>query len=445
MVPPTPTPPSPPPLDPNDAHTPARNDTRPGDDDASHAAYLGERHKRDRSRAPSRRLRIAIAHDWLVGMRGGELVLDRIAAIIAQDHIPADLWVLFHKPRATTPALERFDVRASRLNAIPGGRGPLRRWLLPLYPSAIEAMGDRLARAHAEQPIDLVISTSSGLIKGLAAPEGVPHLCYCHTPARYIWTRQDSYTTGGGAGAALRKLGFDVFTDKLRAWDRKTVANVSMLLANSTHTAREIERCWGRSSTVVHPPVRTGLFTIDPSTEREDYWLVVTALEPYKRTELAIDAAQLAGKRLLIAGTGSQAKRLRAHAKAGAKRLERAGMTGRASLVQFLGRVTTEQLTDLYRRASVLLFPQVEDFGIVAVEAQACGCPVVARREGGALDTVLEGRTGAFFDRPEPKAVIDAVQRVPQRVARQCRANAERFGEVTFDRAIERAIASIQR
>ena len=413
------------------------------DPDAERAAYLAERSKE--TIRPKPRLRVALAHDWLVGMRGGEQVLDRIAAAVLADHVPANLSVLFHRPGRYSNSLDRFEVRASALNAIPGAKGPLRRWLLPLYPGAVDALSEKLARDHAQQPIDLLISTSSGLIKGLAAPEGVPHLCYCHAPARYLWSMQDSYTAGKGAGAALRKLGFGVFTQKLRAWDRKTVANVSTLLANSRHTAREIERCWGRGSTVVHPPVRTGYFVHDPSVPREDFWLVVSALEPYKRTELAIDAALLAGRRLLIAGTGTQAARLKKHAKSEGKRLERAGKPGRKNLVEFLGRVGDEQLKQLYQRASVLLFPQVEDFGIVAVEAQACGCPVVARRAGGALDTVLEGRTGAFFDQPTAKAVIEAVDRVPKGVAKQCRANAERFSETAFDRAIEKAIAATVR
>ncbi|MEM7756128.1 MAG: glycosyltransferase [Planctomycetota bacterium] len=424
-----------------DPQTPSAERSPSAGPDPDQATYLGERTKRATA-GSDRRLRVALAHDWLVGMRGGEFVLDRIAQIVAKHHIPASLSVLFSKKGVTSTALSRFDLRSSGLDNYPGG---LRRWLLPAYPGAVENLSDKLAREHAQQPIDLLISTSSGLIKGLAAPEGVPHLCYCHSPARYLWSRQDDYTDGGGIGASLRKAGFGMFTDKLRKWDRETVVNVSTLLANSRHTAREIERCWARGSTVVHPPVRTSYFTRDKATKREDFWLVVTALEPYKRTELAIDAAMIAGKRLLIVGTGSQAGRLKKYAKSAAKRLAKAGKPGRAHLVEFLGRVGDENLRQLYRRARVLIFPQIEDFGIVAVEAQACGCPVVARREGGALDTVLEGRTGAFFDVAEPAAVAEAVKRVPKGIGRQCRQNAERFAETVFDRAIEHAIASTVR
>lgn len=439
MVDQSPKPPSPPPLGPAPAEkaraTPHRDETDP--------AYLADRKRENRKSTTGRRLRIALAHDWLVGMRGGEFVLDRIAAYVRARHTPTTLRVLFHKKRHYTRDLDGLEVHASAINAIPGASGPLRRWLLPLYPSAVDALTERLAREHADQPIDLLISTSSGLIKGIASPEGVPHLCYCHTPARYLWSRQDSYTEGRGPKALLRKLGFGLFTNRLRAWDRKTVANVTHFLANSRFTAREIERCWGRASVVVHPPVRTGFFTPDPGVKREDYWLVVSAMEPYKRVELAIDAAQHAGKRLLIAGSGSQLREIKAYAKKNARRLAKAGKPGRENLVEFLGRVGDEQLRDLYRRAGVLIFPQVEDFGIIAVEAQACGCPVVARRAGGALDTVLEGRTGAFFDEPAPSAIIDAVKRVPPRIASQCRTNAERFSEPAFDAAIDKAIRAL--
>lgn len=437
MVDPTPQPPPPPPLE------PARARAAPSEDTGADPAYLAERKREDRKAPAGKRLRIALAHDWLVGMRGGEFVLDRIAAYVRARHTPATLRVLFHKKRHYTRDLDGLEVEAAAINAIPGARGPLRRWLLPLYPGAVEALSERLARENAGQPIDLLISTSSGLIKGIAAPEGVPHLCYCHAPARYLWSRQDSYTEGRGPKALLRKLGFGLFTSRLRAWDRKTVANVTHFLANSRFTAREIERCWGRSAVVVHPPVRTAFFTPDPGVKREDYWLVVSAMEPYKRVELAIEAAQHAGKRLLIAGSGSQFAEMKAHAKKNARRLAKAGKPGRENLVEFLGRVGDEQLRDLYRRAGVLIFPQIEDFGIIAVEAQACGCPVVARRAGGALDTVLEGRTGAFFDQPTPSAIIDATKRVPPRIGAQCRVNAERFSEPAFDAAIDKAVRAL--
>ncbi len=298
-------------------------------------------------------------------------------------------------------------------------------------------------------------------------------MCYCRAPARCLWSRGDAYAGG------MRGVGLRVFGGMLRRWDQGTAANVTEFLANSTHTAREIARCYGREARVVFPPVRLGYFTplemptggsrspdlsesasegpglgrtdqasltpvqsdwamasvvqSDPDLRprassgpasvavmKDGHWLAVGALESYKRFDLAIGAAREAGARLVIVGTGSDEKRLRAMAGEG---------------VEFLGRVGDERLRELYRSARLLLFPQVEDFGIVAVEAQACGCPVVARRAGGALDTVIDGVTGAMFEGATVQVVLEAVGRVPARTAettRACRVSAERFGEGVF-------------
>lgn len=385
--------------------------------------------------------RVALAHDWLVGRRGGEAVLEHIARIVRQHYTHAGIYTLFKKGKGLGGAIDTFDCYTSMLNLLPGSA---RRWLLPLYPVAVDSLSDRLARHHAASPVDLLVSTSSGLIKGMRAPEGARHLCYCHSPARYLWSVQEEYTRGGGG--ALRKAGFALFGERLKAWDRKTVTNVDGFIANSRHTAREIERCFSREAEVIHPPVRTNLFTPDPGVKREDFWLVAGALEPYKRTDLAIEAAMGAGRRLIIAGTGSQLGALKSHAKKEARRLARMGLgTKRHTLVEFLGRVDDSTLIGLFRRARCLLFPQIEDFGIVAVEAQACGCPVVARRAGGALDSVLEGRTGCFFSEATGQSLREAAERVPEGVDEQCRAHAEKFSETAFDRRMHAAIERMLR
>jgi len=416
-------PPVPPPSDPGEAS--------PGFTPAPLRGVLSSERKAGASRG-NRSVRVALAHDWVVGRRGGEAVLERIAAILKNEMTPAGLYTLFHKSGTTIgPATDSLEVTASSLSALPMSKA-FRRWLLPAYPYAVGSLSRKLARDHAITPIRLLVSTSSGLVKGLAAP-GVPHLCYCHAPARYLWSVQDEYTRGG-LGGSLRKLGFAAFTKSLRAWDRRTATNVTAFVANSRHTAKEIERVFDREAAVIHPPVRTELFTPDPDVPREDFWLVVSALEPYKRVDLAIDAAMIASKRLMIAGTGSQLGALKAHAKKEARRLAKAGYGKRRdSLITFMGRVSDQQLVGLYRRAALFIFPQVEDFGITAVEAQACGCPVLARRAGGALDTVLEGRTGVLFTNPEPEAIRKAAKRVPEGVADQCRRHAERFSEAAFD------------
>ncbi len=409
-------------------------DHAPTSPDANHAFKM-DRKASDIAR--SRRARIALAHDWLVAMRGGELVLDRIARIVRSDHVPANLYTLFNSRIKLTEAIDAFPRVASRLNKLPMS-GKLRRWMLGMYPSGIESLRQRLDRDHEHEPIDLLISTSSCAIKALAAPPGVPHVCYCHTPARYLWSQQDEYAQGKGLVAALRRRGLKSKGDALREWDVKTVRTVDVFLANSRHTRELIQDAYQREARVVYPPVRTEFFT--PANEpRQDFWLAVSALEPYKRIDLAIEAALIGRQRLMVVGEGSQAKALRKHAARVSRQLKKAqGATGS---VEFLGRVPDEQLRTLYQRARLLVFPQVEDLGIVALEAQACGCPVVARRAGGALETVLEGRTGSFFDEPNAQALLDATKSCPAHAEANCRAQAQRFSEQVFDDAIRAEIA----
>lgn len=387
--------------------------------------------------------RIALAHDWLCGFRGGEAVLDRLARLVAREFPrpptapPPRLYIMTDDGRPMNAAIDALPKTRSFLSRIPGGDTRLRRWLLPLYPRAVDGLSRQLAADHAREPIDLLISTSSAAIKGLRAPAGVPHLCYCHSPARYIWSQSAQYAGG------LRGVGLRLARERFKAWDRATAANVTQFVANSTHTAREIARCYQREAVVIHPPVRTEFFTPDPATPREDFWLCIGALEPYKRFDLAIDAAAIAGARLVIAGAGSHERALRARA-------AHTASTSRRANIEFAGRVSDAQLRDLYRRAAVLLFPQIEDFGIVAVEAQACGLPVVAAATGGAggaLDSVIHQQTGELIDDVSPANLAAAAQRAsaamladPGTLARNCRANAERFSESAFD---ERMLAAI--
>jgi glycosyltransferase involved in cell wall biosynthesis len=385
-------------------------------------------------------------------MRGGERVLEAIARTLAPEHEIAALYTMFDDGRPLSPHLDPIPKRIAWLGRMPGANRA-RRWLLPLYPAAVASLSRRLAADHARAPIDLLISSSSAAIKGLRPPHGVPHLCYCHTPARYLWSQGDLYR-GGLRGAGLRALGA-----KVRRWDKRTAGHVTSFLANSTHTQKEIQRCYERESDVLFPPARTGFFTPSdipwtgqpPSWLRETgvaiggpFWLAVGALEPYKCFDDAIAAARLAQVPLVIVGAGSEERRLRRTA---------------VGSVAFLGRVSDERLRDLYRAAKLLIFPQTEDFGIVPVEAQACGCPVLARGAGGALDTVIDGQTGAHFswyawdpywdagvDEPNDQPLWDAIGRVPERTqatTAACRANAERFGESAFAAGIRDAVARI--
>ena len=359
--------------------------------------------------------RVALAHDWLVGMRGGEFVLDRLARQFG----PTELYTLVSNGRPLTEAISACRVITSPLQRLPGASGRLRRQYLPLMPWAV----GRLKVA----PCDLLISTSSAVMKSIRPPKGTPHLCYCHSPARYIWAQTQEYATG--SGGRWRGIGLGLIGPVFRRWDRATADRVTMFLANSQHTAERIQRYFGREAQVVYPPVRTDWFTPDPGVQREDWLLVVSALEPYKRTELVVRAASHAGLKLKVAGDGSQQKAL-----AGA-----AGPT-----VEMLGRVDDQTLRDLYRRAKALVFPQVEDFGLIPVEAQATGCPVIAFAGGGALETVTP-QTGIFFSQHTVEALVEAVAALDE--ARidpvQCRRNAERFNEQAFDEAISRAVKTV--
>lgn len=357
--------------------------------------------------------RIVLAHDWLVGLRGGERVLHHVAEVAQRLGCVECILAMFDDAGPLTDRLDALPRQIAPIGRLPGAL-TLRRWMLPVYPAAVGQLSERLAHMHRLRPIDLIVSTSSASIKGLRPPPGVPHVCYCHSPARYLWSQGEQYS------GRFQRLGLRVFGGALRSWDRATSAHVTAFIANSTHVARLIERAYDRSSTVIHPPVRTAFFT--PGGEaRQPHWLAVGAIEPYKRFDVAIEAAVLAGVPLRIIGDGSVRRSLQARA---------------PSNVTFLGRVGDSRLRDEMRSASVLLFPQVEDFGITAVEGQACGLPVAGRRVGGARDIVRDGVTGAFFD-GTPEGLADAAARAASCSEAACVENAQRFSEAVFEQQIE--------
>jgi glycosyltransferase involved in cell wall biosynthesis len=381
-------------------------------------------------------IRVALAHDWLVGRRGGELVLDAIVnALLDDQYTITNLYTMFDTGAPITPAIDAIEKTVSPLNKYPPS---LRRWLLFRYPGAVEKLTDQLAKHHNNAPIDLLISSHSAAIKALSPPSpSVPHLCYCHTPARYLWSQRGLYASPGFKGR-LRSSGLKLATPTLRRWDRAAADSVTHFIANSTHTAEQINQHYHRDSIIIHPPVRTDFF-VQSDAPRTDELLLVSALEPYKRVELAIDAAAIANRPLNIVGTGSHDSQLRKHARRARSRF------GSRSLIQFLGHRTDKQLLAHYQSASAFLFPQIEDFGITAVEAQATGCPVVARRAGGALDTIIEDSTGVLFDETTPESIADAIARVPTHTdtPEQCRNSALRFSESLFQEKFRSLLNSI--
>lgn len=381
------------------------------------------------------------------------MVLDAIARVFAgemprdaaalqggvDDSARADLMLtMFADGTPQTRAIDGLARRVSWVGRLPGAT-KLRRWMLGLYPLAVADLTRTLAREHARERVDLLVSTSSAAIHAVRAPQGVAHVCYVHAPARYIWSRGGDYGRGGAVGR-LRGAGLTLVRGWFKSWDRRTAngpGSPDLLLANSSHTQDQIRACWGCDSIVLHPPVRTGVFTPDATVARDGSWLYVGALEPYKRVDIAILAAGIAKARLVVIGKGTQDVRLRALANRVAP-----------GLVEFRGRVDDAGVIEAMRRARVLVFPQVEDFGIVAAEALACGTPVVARGAGGARDIVQDGVNGALFadgadDEAMVRAMVDAVGRAPEPGAAAIRASAMQFSEEAFARGFAAAIARV--
>ena len=268
-------------------------------------------------------------------------------------------------------------------------------------------------------PYDLLISSESGPIKGIRKPAHTHHLCYCHTPMRYLWDLADDYYRRAGL---LGKVAMRTFTPSLRRYDLWSAEQVDTFIANSNFVAERIQRIYHREATVIYPPVDVARFAAAPEQERTA-WLWLGALVPYKAPDLLIEAFRGTRHQLIVAGDGPLLPTLRANA---------------PENVTFLGRVSDEELPNLYARAKGLLFPGIEDFGIVPVEAQAAGTPVLALRGGGALETVREGETGLFFDAPTPQAIRDVLDAAEAKTWDRAalRANAERFAPEVFDASL---------
>jgi glycosyltransferase involved in cell wall biosynthesis len=362
-------------------------------------------------------MRVALVHDWLTGMRGGEKVLEALCARFPS----AELFTLVHVPGMVSPAIERLPIHTSLVQRLPAVRQFYRNYL-PLFPVAIELFDlDRF---------DLVVSSSHCAAKSVVVPGRARHVCYCHTPMRYAWDQFPSYFGPARLGAAGSRAAGAVMR-RLARWDAATARRVDCYVANSQYVAGRIRRYYGRDASVVYPPVDTAFFTPDGRTP-EPYFLIVSALVPYKRIDVAVDAARLAGIPLRIVGEGPDRARLSASADGG---------------VEFLGTRTDEEIRELYRGATAVILPGEEDFGIVAVEAQACGRPVVSRAEGGALETVLPNETGVLVAQSGAAALARGLRDAADRTfdSAAIRRHAERFGRERFASEIMTVIEDAMR
>lgn len=327
-------------------------------------------------------MKLAIIADWLPTYGGAEHVIAEFHALWPE----APIFTTVAR-RGSIGPLADADVRLS----------PLQTWyrllrrhsvLLPWMPRAVESFDLR--------GFDVIVSSSHAVAKGVIPPSSAVHICYCHTPMRYAWEMEDEYLRDFRVPSFLRRT-VKRMLKRLRRWDLTTAKRVDVFLANSRTTQERISRIYARTSTVIPPPVQER-FLQSPLVRREDRrgFLAIGRLVPYKRFDLLIKTANLLGLPLTIAGTGRDAARLQALA----------GPT-----VRLLGYVTEEELPSLYGQARALLLPQIEDAGVVPLEAQACGTPVIALKRGGALDTVVEGKTGVFFDNQDADALTSALER----------------------------------
>jgi glycosyltransferase involved in cell wall biosynthesis len=349
-------------------------------------------------------VKIALIHDWLTGMRGGERALLAFCELFPD----ADLFTLVQVPGATDPIIERRRVRTSPIHHLPLA-GRLYRHYLPLFPIAIEQFD--------LDGYDLVLSTSHCAAKSVVVTGRTRHLCYCLTPMRYAWDQFDAYFGPERIGATGSRLMRPVLAAMAR-WDRDTEHRVHRYLAISQYVARRISLYYNRRSTIVYPPVETTFFTPLHNEQPPAGFLVVSALVPYKRVDLAITAARRAGVPLTIVGDGPERGRLEALAGAGTR---------------FLGWSTNEEIRDLYRASIATLLPGEEDFGIVPLEAQACGRPVVALARGGARETVIDGETGLLVE-PGEEALADGLRRAAAMSwhAERIRQHAQTFSRERF-------------
>ncbi|WP_417471045.1 glycosyltransferase [Maricaulis sp.] len=331
--------------------------------------------------AATRPPRVLLVHYWLVGMRGGEKVLEALCRMFPG----ADILTHVIDHDSLSPRLHQHRILTTSINQLPWSK-QLYQSYLPLMPQALEACD--LAG------YDLVISSESGPTKGVIVPPDTPHLCYCHSPMRYIWDQYHTYKASAGVFA---RLAMPYIAHRLRQWDVTSAARVDQFVANSEHVANRVQKYWRREAAVVHPPVGVADFAPVTPDKRGDYYLWLGELAPYKRPDLAVEAFTRSGRPLkLIGGPDNSVSRLEKNA---------------GSNIEFLGKTDFDTLKYHLARCKALIFPGEEDFGIVPVEALASGRPVIGFNRGGIRDTIADGRTGILYDEATVEGLNAAVSR----------------------------------
>lgn len=324
-------------------------------------------------------MKVALIHYWLVGMRGGEKVLEELCRIFPH----ATIFTHVCDREALSPTLRGMKIVETSIARLPMARR-LYPSYLPFMPRALEGID--------LSGFDLVISSEAGPAKGVIAPPDALHLCYCHSPMRYIW---DQYHIYRSEANIVTRTVMPFLAHGLRQWDVTSAARVDGFIANSSHVARRINKYWRRETSVVHPPVDVARFTV-AEAEPDDYYLWVGELASYKRPDIAIRAFAELDRRLLVVGGPDKARR----------KLEAV----KGPPTEFLGAVSQERLAELMRNCRALIYPGEEDFGIIPVEVMASGRPVIAFGRGGACETVVDRKTGLLFDDQSPEGLVEAVK-----------------------------------
>lgn len=359
-------------------------------------------------------MKIAIIHDWIMAMRGGEKCLEVFCELFPE----ATLFTLVHNEGVASEMIQNMDIKTSFIQNLPRVTSLYRNYL-PLFPKAIESFD--------LSGYDFILSSSHCVAKGVKVSKGAMHICYCYTPMRYIWFFFEEYF--GNENIIKKKLISNV-AEHLKKWDLETNKNVDYFIAISESVKNRIKTIYKRNADIIYPPVDVDSFSV--SRKDDEFYIIVSALVPYKRIDLAVEAFNKTGKRLVVIGAGNVEKELRKRSKPN---------------IEFMGHVDSTELKQFYSNCSAVIFPGEEDFGIVPVEAQACGKPVIAYGKGGVLETVIplnttnHNSTGIFFYQQTPQALIEAIEFFEKNkvkfVPEKIRQNSLRFSRDIFKKNIK--------
>jgi glycosyltransferase involved in cell wall biosynthesis len=362
-----------------------------------------------------RKPRVAIIHYWLVTMRGGERVLERLLHLFPQ----ADIYTHVYEPQAVSDVIRAANVKTTFIQRMPRAAKNYKSYL-PLMPFALEEID--------LSGYDLVISSESGPAKGVIAPPDAAHICYCHSPMRYLWDQYAQYRKTAGT---VGKMTMSTMFPSMRAWDLASAQRIDHIFANSNFIRSRVKRAWGRDASVLHPPVQVDRYVPTRDVRKEYLW--VGQMTAYKRPDIAVEAFNRLGLPLLMVGDGEMLESLRGLAKPN---------------IRFARWLNYGTLRQAYAQCQALIFTAEEDFGIVPVEANASGRPVIGYGRGGLLDTVLDEETGIFFGEQSADALVDAVDRFQHWQAHfdpvDAVMNARRFAPDMFDRGFMRKVIELR-